>query len=187
MGRPKGWAASQTGRPVERSPGRPPVGRREHRVRFWAAVAGGATSVDAAVEAGVSEAVGVRWFREGGGMSSVTLAPLSGRYVSFAEREEIALLRAQKGRIKARSGHKIAIGAVKHAILIALYHMLNTGEPLYKPPTPNPGSRTQSPRTRHQTPPRPAREAWALRHAPNGNGSGGGRTLNGGRGASVFS
>jgi len=96
MGRLKGWAASQTGRPVERSPGRPPVGRREHRVRFWAAVAGGATSVDAAAAAGVSGAVGVRWFRECGGMPSVTLAPLSGRYLSFAEREEIALLRAQK-------------------------------------------------------------------------------------------
>jgi transposase len=40
-------------------------------------------------------------------------------------------------RIKARSGHKTAIGAVKHAILIALYHMLKNGE-LYKPPTPNP-------------------------------------------------
>src|SRR5436190_3879695 len=39
MGRPKGWAASQTGRPVERSPGRPPAGRREHRVRFWVAIA----------------------------------------------------------------------------------------------------------------------------------------------------
>jgi transposase len=39
-------------------------------------------------------------------------------------------------RIKARSGHKVAIGAVKHAILIAIYHMLNNGE-LYKPPTPN--------------------------------------------------
>src|SRR5207248_4422003 len=48
----------------------------------------------AAAEAGVSVAVGVRWFREGGGMPSVTLAPLSGRYLSFAEREEIALLRA---------------------------------------------------------------------------------------------
>jgi IS30 family transposase len=41
----------------------------------------------------VSAAVGVRWFREGGGMPSVTLAPLSGRYLSFVEREEIALLR----------------------------------------------------------------------------------------------
>ena len=48
------------------------------------------------VEAGVSPAVGVRWFREGGGMPSVTQAPLSGRYLSFAGREEIALLRAQK-------------------------------------------------------------------------------------------
>jgi len=43
---------------------------------------------------GVSVAVGVRWFREGGGMSSVAQLPLSGRYLSFAEREEIALLRA---------------------------------------------------------------------------------------------
>lgn len=44
--------------------------------------------------AGVSVAVGVRWFREGGGMPSVTLAALPGRYLSFAEREEIAILRA---------------------------------------------------------------------------------------------
>jgi IS30 family transposase len=96
MGRPKGWAASQTGRPVERSPGRPPAGRREHRVRFWIAIRRGVSTVEAAVEAGVSEAVGVRWFREGGGMPFVTVAPLSGRYLSFAEREEVALLRAQK-------------------------------------------------------------------------------------------
>jgi transposase len=40
-------------------------------------------------------------------------------------------------RIRARSGHKTAIGAVKHAILIAIYHMLKNGE-LYRPPTPNP-------------------------------------------------
>lgn len=40
-------------------------------------------------------------------------------------------------RIKARSGHKIAIGAVKHAVLIALYHMLKTGE-LYRPPIVHP-------------------------------------------------
>jgi transposase-like protein len=95
MGRSRGWASELTGRPVMRSPGRPPAGRREHRVRFWEAVARGATSVDAAVEAGVSAVVGVRWFREGGGMPSVSLAPLSGRYLSFAEREEIAVLRAR--------------------------------------------------------------------------------------------
>ncbi len=40
-------------------------------------------------------------------------------------------------RIKARSGHKIAIGAIKHAILIALYHMLKNGE-LYRPPIVHP-------------------------------------------------
>src|SRR6476659_2270258 len=94
MGRPKGWGSLQTGRPLMRSPGRPPVGRREHRQRFWAAIARGLGSEAAGVEAGVSPVVGVRWFREGGGMPSVTQAPLSGRYLSFAEREEIALLRA---------------------------------------------------------------------------------------------
>ena len=72
MGRPKGWASDQTGRPVMRSPGRPPVGRREHRQRFWAAIARGERSERRGVEAGVSPAVGVRWFREGGGMPTVT-------------------------------------------------------------------------------------------------------------------
>jgi IS30 family transposase len=95
MGRPKGWVSDRTGRPVMRSPGRPPVGRREHRQRFWAAIAHGVTSEQAGVEAGVSPAVGVRWFREGGGMPTVTRAPLSARYLLFAEREEIALLRVQ--------------------------------------------------------------------------------------------
>src|SRR5215216_5030267 len=94
MGRPKGWGGQQAGRPVMRSPGRPPAGRKEHRQRFWAAIARGLSSEEAAAVAGVSAAVGVRWFREGGGMPSVALDPPSGRYLSFAEREEIALLRA---------------------------------------------------------------------------------------------
>ena len=45
--------------------------------------------------ASVSAAVGVRWFREGGGMSTVSTAPLSGRSLSFTEREELAILYAQ--------------------------------------------------------------------------------------------
>ena len=77
------------------SPGRPPVACLEQRQRFWAAIACGVTTVDAAGEAGVSEAVGVRWFREAGGMPTVSQAPLSGRYLSLAEREEIAILRAR--------------------------------------------------------------------------------------------
>src|SRR6058998_3451123 len=70
--------------------GHPPAGRREHRVRFWEAIARGASSEKAAVEAGVLPSIGVRWFRKGGGMRPLTLAPVSGRYLSFTEREEIA-------------------------------------------------------------------------------------------------
>jgi IS30 family transposase len=83
-----------------RSPGRPPVGRLEHRQRFWTAIARGVSSEAAAAEAGVSGPVGVRWFREGGGMPTVTLAAPSGRYLSFVEREEIALLRAGGGGVR---------------------------------------------------------------------------------------
>ncbi len=77
------------------SPGRPSVARREDRVCFWLAIAGGVSSEDAAVVAGVSQAVGSRWFRQAGGMSPISLAPVSERYLSFVEREEIAILHAQ--------------------------------------------------------------------------------------------
>jgi IS30 family transposase len=95
MGARRRRAADRAGRPAMRSPGRPPVGRREHRQRFWVAIARGSSSEDAGVAAGVSPAVGSRWFREGGGMPTLSRAPLSGRYLSFAEREELAILRAQ--------------------------------------------------------------------------------------------
>ena len=78
-----------------RSPGRPPVARREHRQRFWVAIAKGMSSEDAGIEAGVSPAVGTRWFRDSGGIRPVSLAPVSGRYLSFREREEIAVLHAR--------------------------------------------------------------------------------------------
>ena len=87
------------GRRPLRSRGRPPVWRRDHLTRFWSLVASGRSSEDAAVAAGVSPVVGTRWFREAGGMPPSHLAPSakppSGRYLSFAEREEIALLRVQ--------------------------------------------------------------------------------------------
>ena len=78
------------------SPGRPSTARREDRVRFWGTIARGASTDDAAVAAGVSSPVGARWFRHAGGMPPISLVPLSGRYLSFAEREEIAILRAQQ-------------------------------------------------------------------------------------------
>src|SRR6266699_2043743 len=78
------------------SPGRPSVARREDRIRFWQSISAGVSSTDAAAVAGVSPAVGSRWFRDGGGMPPISLVPLSGRYLSFAEREEIAILHAQR-------------------------------------------------------------------------------------------
>jgi IS30 family transposase len=82
-------------RPPMRSPGRPPGWRREHQQRFWEAIDCGRSSEEAAAVAGLSAAVGTRWFREGGGMRTVSPAPLSGRYLSFGEREEIGILNAQ--------------------------------------------------------------------------------------------
>ncbi len=41
-------------RPPMGSPGRPPLGRREHRQRFWEEVARGLSSEESAVAAGVS-------------------------------------------------------------------------------------------------------------------------------------
>src|SRR6266404_4985500 len=87
------------GRATLRPPGRPSVGRHEERRWFWAAIAAGRSSEDAAVGAGVSPAVGTRWFREAGGMAASHLMPSapppSGRYLAFTDREQIALWRAQ--------------------------------------------------------------------------------------------
>jgi IS30 family transposase len=95
MGKPQHRRSHRAGRPPMRSPGRPTAGRREHRHRFWVGIAFGLSSEDAALAAGVSPPVGARWFRQNGGMAPISLAPLSGRYLSFAEREEIAILRAK--------------------------------------------------------------------------------------------
>ena len=82
-----------------RSPGRPPIARREDRRRFWAFIADGLSSEDAAMRVGISQPVGFRWFRETGGMAPSHLSRSaempSRRYLCFADREEIALLRAQ--------------------------------------------------------------------------------------------
>jgi IS30 family transposase len=78
-----------------RSPGRPPI-RRDVERAFWRKIADGLTSEDAAVACGVSGPVGSRWFRERGGMPLIELGRPTGRYLSFAEREEIALLHGQK-------------------------------------------------------------------------------------------
>ena len=77
-----------------RSPGRPEPSRAVQR-EFWRLIATGSTTVEAAQAVGVSWPVGSRWFRHAGGMTPLSLDEPTGRYLSFAEREEIALLKAQ--------------------------------------------------------------------------------------------
>ncbi|WP_443689931.1 IS30 family transposase [Nocardioides bruguierae] len=88
-------AADRAIQPKRRSPGHPKF-QRHVEVAFWREIAKGALPIEAAAVAGVAPAVGQRWFRNAGGMApfDLTFKP-TGRYLSFTEREEIALLRAQ--------------------------------------------------------------------------------------------
>ncbi len=63
--------------------------------QFWRLIATGVTTAEASLAVGVSVSVGSRWFRHAGGMASISLAEPTGRYLSFEEREEIAILRAR--------------------------------------------------------------------------------------------
>src|SRR5680860_109489 len=93
------WAADRALRPPMRSPGRPEPSRAVQR-EFWRLIASGVTTVEAAEAVGVSWPVGARWFRHAGGMPPISLDEPTGRYLSFAEREEIALLRAQEAGVR---------------------------------------------------------------------------------------
>jgi IS30 family transposase len=77
-----------------RSPGRPDPSRVVQR-QFWRLIATGVTTVEASLAVGVSWPVGTRWFRHAGGMPTISLTEPTGRYLSFEEREEIAILRAK--------------------------------------------------------------------------------------------
>ncbi|MBZ9638076.1 IS30 family transposase, partial [Streptomyces sp. PSKA30] len=88
-----------TGRAPMKSPGKPSLRRDVERL-FWREIANGLTSEEAAIAVGASQAAGSRWFRERGGMPTFMLAPLTGRYLSFEEREEIALMTAQGAGVR---------------------------------------------------------------------------------------
>ena len=87
-----------------RSPGRPRA-RRELERSFWTKIGEGMSSEDAATAVGVSQPVGSRWFRDRGGMSPFDLTPQTGRYLSFAEREEIAICRASGYSVREIAHH----------------------------------------------------------------------------------
>jgi transposase, IS30 family len=67
---------------------------KELRLRFWRLIAAGSSTEAAADAVGVARVTAQRWFIEAGGMPPMSLAEPRGRYLSFAEREEIALDRA---------------------------------------------------------------------------------------------
>jgi len=93
-------AADRAIRPKLRSPGHPKY-QRHVEVAFWEQIAKGLLAEEAAGVIGVAQAVGARWFHNAGGMPPFDLKfQPSGRYLSFAEREEIALLRAQNKGVR---------------------------------------------------------------------------------------
>jgi len=81
------------------------VARHETRRQFWALIATGLSSEVAGRQVGVSMPVAARWFRQSGGMPASHLSPsappLSARYLSFTEREQLALLRVQGVGVRA--------------------------------------------------------------------------------------
>ena len=87
-------AADRAVRPKLRSPGHPKF-QRGVEAAFWDQIAEGLLPEEAARAVGVSQPVGSRWFRDGGGMRPFDPKPPTGRYLSFREREEIALLKVQ--------------------------------------------------------------------------------------------
>ena len=114
MGRPAGWMYQLTGRGAMRSPGAPSLRRKIERF-FWQQIATGVTSERAAEAVGVSQPVGTRCFRHRGGMPLFMSSPVPGRYLLFAEREEIALLSVQGMGVR-----EIAACAIQFVIVCAL-------------------------------------------------------------------
>jgi IS30 family transposase len=68
---------------------------REHRRMFWWELRAHGRIPVAAQAAGITTWSAQAWIRKAGGMPDVSLVKPSGRLLSFAEREEIALLRAE--------------------------------------------------------------------------------------------
>ena len=92
------------------------------RRAFWRLIAEGVVAEKAGRRVGVHRGTGSRWFREAGGMSPISLLEPSGRYLSLAEREEIAVgtaagqsaavIGARLGRHRSTIGREIARNSV---------------------------------------------------------------------------
>ncbi len=74
-----------------------PAAPRALQVRFWDGVRSGLRVTEARLAAGVGNEMAFRWFKDAGGVTSNGARPVSGRYLSVAEREEIAVGLAGRG------------------------------------------------------------------------------------------
>lgn len=79
---------------------------REQRRRFWSLIRSGRLRGEAAIGSGLSETSGKRLFNQAGGVFPAhVLAPPGGRYLSFAEREEIFAGVTREDSIRAIAKH----------------------------------------------------------------------------------
>jgi transposase, IS30 family len=106
-------ATPQDGGVVVVKNGRPGV-PRSVQASFWDGVRAGLGVGEAAVAAGVSATKAKVWFGQAGGVKSNGAAPVSGRYLSVAEREEIAV-----GVAAGRSLRAIAAGLGRSASTVS--------------------------------------------------------------------
>lgn len=70
--------------------GRPGLPNQLRR-QFWQGVRSGLTVPEAAAAAGVAKRTAVDWHRQAGGVNPYPAQPVSGRYLSFEDREDIAV------------------------------------------------------------------------------------------------
>ena len=90
MGTPKHGRCRRGIRPAVGSIGRPSAGLEGERRLFWQSIAEGHSTEKSAKTAGISPAVGGRWFRHAGGMPDIDLKKVTTqRYLRLAEREEM--------------------------------------------------------------------------------------------------
>jgi transposase, IS30 family len=126
---------------------------------FWAALQRGEFITDAAAEAGTYRKKGARWMAAAGGVRHRRGRDLQGRYLSFAEREEIALSSARGesmrciarrlGRSPATISRELRRNADRHGGYRATTAPANSGlaslvpPKMYQPGLETPGFRSQ--------------------------------------------
>lgn len=84
-----------------RSPGQPPDWQRDPLQHLWAELAKGASSEVAAISVGVAPVVGTRWFRDAGGMRSISTKESVSPQTSlgYSEAQYLAVTPIQRAQV----------------------------------------------------------------------------------------